>query len=78
MKLLKFEAGWCHQCHQMDKEMPQIKCPTQVIDIDKNEDLTDKYNIKVLPTMILIKGNYEVHRWEGFTKAEDINKVIEL
>ena len=35
------------------------------IDIDQSKDLATKYNIKSIPTFIIIKNNKEINRFTG-------------
>jgi len=60
--LLYFGAVWCGPCKQLKKKlcdeetiqkMPLIK--VCYIDTDKNEDISETYKIKSLPTQIFVK-----------------------
>lgn len=80
MKLLQFKASWCNPCKQQTKEFKKnpIDVEIEVIDIDEDEDeLSTKYEIRSIPTMILIGDKEEIlHRWTGFTKSSTINGFI--
>ena len=79
MKILKFYAPWCGQCKILAKEFERniITVPIENINADDEDDLVDKYNIRSLPTTILIDNNSkELFRWYGFIKSEDINNKI--
>ena len=62
MKLLYFSAPWCGPCRVfgpiMDK-VAQSGVPVQKINVDDNSDLTMKYSIRNVPTVIKVdsKGN---------------------
>ena len=80
MKLLQFKAGWCGPCKQQTKEFEENPIDVEVVAIDIDEDeaeLSTKYGIRSIPTMILIGDNDEMlHRWTGYTKSSTINEFI--
>lgn len=80
MKLLQFKAVWCNPCKLQTKEFKEnpIDVEIEAVDIDNDEtNLTTKYKVRSVPTMVLIGDNNEViEKWPGFTKSEVINKVI--
>lgn len=82
MKLLQFKAVWCSPCKQQTKEFEEnpVSIELRAIDIDDEDndlDLVTKYNVRSIPTMLLMDDNDEVmHRWTGFTKSSTINDFI--
>jgi thioredoxin 1 len=67
MKLLKFSAAWCQPCKQLDKvlkealpEYPEV----ELVDmpIEKNQETVMYYNIRSVPTMIMVDENDQVLR----------------
>jgi thioredoxin 1 len=67
MKLLKFSAAWCQPCKQLDKvlkealpEYPEV----ELVDmpIEKNQETVMYYNIRSVPTMIMLDDNDQVLR----------------
>lgn len=59
--MVDFYATWCPPCHVLAKnliEFDKIKSSDVIIykvDIDKNKDLAQKYNIQGLPTVVYFK-----------------------
>ena len=47
------------------------------IDVDKNQSLAAKYQVKGVPTMLLFKNGKQVWRQSGVLQKNDIIKVIE-
>lgn len=80
MKLLQFKAVWCSPCKMQTKEFEENPIDVEVVavDIDEDkEDLSTKFSIRAIPTMILIGDNDEMlHRWTGYTKSSTINGFI--
>ena len=80
-KLLFFHAPWCSGCRmqepiikELEKEFPDIK----FFYINANEDEVnpEEFNIKNLPTLVLLKDNYEIDRIHGYHSKKEILKFI--
>lgn len=61
-KLLYFTAPWCQPCRMFGPTMDKVSqngIPVQKIDIDSNRELSQKYSIMSVPTVIKIdsQGN---------------------
>jgi thioredoxin-like negative regulator of GroEL len=62
--VVEFYADW--NKHNSCKYLNELKeCKTLIIDIDKQKDLQEKYNIEVLPTLIVFNNSQEVCRFTG-------------
>jgi thioredoxin 1 len=81
---LYFYGDWCTPCKQM---LPILKKVNKNIDnitfykvnIDTNKDIVQTYNIKSIPTVVLIKNGKEVSRFAGSMSEEDVkNKLKEI
>ena len=62
MKLYDFYANWCNQCKmippvltEFSSKHPEIE--VEFIDVEKNQELCDKYKIKNLPTLVFENGD---------------------
>ena len=68
MKVLKFYATWCGPCKGMSMMMESMENLPEIenIDIDQNTELTAKYGIRSVPTLIKLDddGN-EIGRYAG-------------
>ena len=79
MKVIKFYSPCCGQCKVITKQfkMFPVKAPIEDINVVDNPEMVDKYNIKSLPTIILLNDKDEViETWHGIIKSEVINNKI--
>lgn len=80
--LVDFFATWCGHCQKLLPLMDEVaadmdgKISVMKVNVDENRELSQKYEIKGLPTMILFKGGSELDRLIGFMpKDKIIDKV---
>ena len=80
--VVEFYADW--NKHNSCKYLNELKeCKTLIIDIEKKKDLQEKYNIEVLPTLIVFNNAKEVCRFKGnllfqlTTKKSEIQTKID-
>ena len=76
---MKFYSPCCGQCKVVAKEFKDHPIDALVEDIDVmgNPEVADKYNVKSLPTILLLNDKEEVvETWRGIVKSEVINSVI--
>ena len=79
MKILKFYSPCCGQCKVVAKEFKDhpIDAPVEDINVMENPEVADKYNVKGLPTILLLNDKEEVvETWRGIVKSEVINSMI--
>lgn len=79
MKILKFYSPCCGQCKVVAKEFKdhRIDAPVKDINVMENPEVADKYNVKGLPTILLLNDKEEVlETWHGIVKSEVINSKI--
>ena len=79
--LLKFSATWCNPCKQLNKTLESIDTQNiEVItfDIDSFPETTKQWNVRGIPTLILINENEkELGRLSGNIKASQIRELLE-
>lgn len=80
-KVLKFSAQWCAPCRALGETLSKVEDVTiENVDVDNNEELCEKYNIRSVPTLIFLNNeNKEVGRSVGNISLDAFyNKLKEL
>ena len=76
---MKFYSPCCGQCKVVAKEFKDHPIDASVEDINvmENPEVADKYNVKSLPTILLLNDKDEVvETWHSIVKSEVINSKI--
>ena len=80
--LVDFFATWCGPCKALAPILKQVKdalgenVSIITIDVDKNQALAAKYQVKGVPTMLLFKKGKQVWRQSGVIQKDEIIKII--
>lgn len=79
--LVDFFADWCGPCKMLLPTLDKL-AETQEdvsvvkINVDDNVDLAKQYNIRGIPTMLLIKDGDVVDRVSGNKTLDDLKKFL--
>ena len=76
---MKFYSPCCGQCRVVAREFKDnpINVPIEDINVVEEPEVADKYNVKGLPTILLLNDKEEVlETWHGIVKSEVINSKI--
>lgn len=78
--LVDFYATWCGPCKMLGLVMEKFDkkeiVPIVKIDVDNAENLSSKYKIVSVPTLIMFEGGKEVKRITGFMSEEELEKWV--
>ena len=75
-KYLYFSAPWCGPCRVLGPVMDRVNntIPVQKIIVDDFPQIAQQYNVKNIPTVILLENDVEVKRFIGVkSEAEYLN-----
>jgi thioredoxin 1 len=82
--LVDFFATWCGPCQMLLPVLNQVKDSLQdritiiKIDVDKNQELAQKHQVRGVPTMMLFQNGKQLWRQSGvLTKEEIINIILD-
>lgn len=76
---MKFYSPCCGQCRVVAREFKDnpINVPIENINVVEEPEIADKYNVKGLPTILLLNDKEEIlETWHGVIKSEVINSKI--
>ncbi|TYQ00258.1 thioredoxin [Tenacibaculum adriaticum] len=80
--LVDFHADWCGPCKMLAPILKEVKhelgdaIKIVKIDVDKNQSLSLKYQVRGVPTMILFKNGKQVWRQSGVLQKNEIISII--
>ncbi len=80
--LIDFYAEWCPPCKKLAPELDQYadenvgKVKVVKVDVDANPKLSAAFNIKSIPTMVMMKDGKEIARDRGFKPKSGIEKFV--
>jgi thioredoxin-like negative regulator of GroEL len=78
-QVLKFSASWCGPCQALSmtlKGIDDIPVEIKEIDIDENLDLAAQYNIRSVPTLVMLENGSEVKRVSGALPANKVKEFL--
>ena len=78
--ILYFTAEWCNPCKRVRPIVEELDregiIKFQYIDADDNPQLCKQFEIKAIPTFILIEDNKEINRMNGAKTKEQFEEFI--
>lgn len=80
--LVDFFADWCGPCKMLAPILQDVKSEMGEkvkivkIDVDKNQELAAKYQVRGVPTMILFQNGIQKWRQSGVLSKNDLVAVI--
>lgn len=80
--LIDFYADWCGPCKTLAPILKDVKTELGEnikiikIDVDKNQQLAAKYQVRGVPTMMLFKNGAQLWRQSGVLQKQDIINII--
>jgi thioredoxin 1 len=81
--LVLFSADWCGPCKiikpSLEKLENELSGSIKIVkaDVGEAEESAKKFNIRNIPTCVLIEGDKEIARFSGVKNDEQIKKFLE-
>lgn len=80
--LIDFFAEWCGPCKMMSPILQDVKkelgdaISIIKIDVDKNQRLAAKYQVRGVPTLMIFKNSKQLWRQSGLLQKDEIIKIV--
>ena len=80
--LVDFFATWCGPCQTMAPILKQVKdelgekVTIIKIDVDKNQALASKFQVRGVPTFVLYKNGKQVWKQAGLVSKRDLITIL--
>lgn len=80
--LIDFYADWCGPCKMLAPILKEVKqelgdsIKIVKINVDKNQTLAAKYQVRGVPTMLLFKDAKQLWRQSGVLQKQDIISIV--
>jgi thioredoxin 1 len=79
--ILYFTADWCNPCkktrpivEELNRE--QIMAKFFIIDVDSEIEMAQDFEIRSVPTFVVMKDNKEIHRETGAKTRQQLEELI--
>lgn len=80
--LVDFYATWCGPCQLMHPILDDVKkevgekASILKIDVDKNQELAAKYQVRGVPTFMIFKDGEQLFRQSGVLEKDELVKLL--
>ena len=79
--ILYFTADWCNPCKQTrpiveELNREQIMAKFFIIDVDSEIEMTQDFEVRSIPTFVVMKDNKEIHRVTGAQTRQQLEELI--
>jgi thioredoxin 1 len=81
--LVDFYADWCGPCKMLAPILKEVKdelgdaIRVIKIDVDKNQSLAAKFQVRGVPTLLLFKKGQQLWRQSGLVQKKDLVQILQ-
>ena len=81
--LVDFYADWCGPCKMLAPILKEVKdelgdaIRVIKIDVDKNQSLAAKFQVRGVPTLLLFKNGQQLWRQSGLVQKKDLVQILQ-
>jgi thioredoxin 1 len=81
--LIDFFATWCGPCKMMPPILTEVKHTLKdnvvilTIDVDRNPELSQQWNVQGVPTLVLLKEGKIIWRQSGVVPAKELVGIVQ-
>ena len=80
--VVDFYATWCAPCKMLSPVLEELQgelteAKIFKIDVDKNPEVSNKYGIQSIPTIMIFKDGAQIDKKVGFTPKDTLREAIE-
>lgn len=80
--LVNFSADWCGPCKIMAPILKDMSSAEKVklfrVNVDASPEITHKFEIRDIPTVVFFKNGTKVHESLGLKSIEELREEVEL
>jgi|LakMenEpi03Aug12_release.lakeMendotaPanAssembly.Ray.scaffolds.fasta_scaffold1589623_2 thioredoxin 1 len=74
--LLQFTASWCGPCKALSPIVEALEFTKFKVDVDDAPELLKKFNVRSVPTLVLLNDGKEIKRKVGLLKKEELESFV--
>ncbi len=80
--LVEFNAAWCGPCRLQTRELGELasdlagRLAVVQVDIDGEEELARRYDVRAVPALLLFRGGEVVVRISGLTQGDPLRDQV--